>query len=76
MFIICKNYLCYYMTHSCMLGLLSSGAKKQNAKLESLQKLALPAKCHAAGQTDMHHISPAEGLLLSLSLFPAVPILL
>ena len=26
MFIICKNYLCCYMTHSCMLGMLSSGA--------------------------------------------------
>lgn len=29
MFIIHKDYLCYYMTLSCMLGLLSSGAKER-----------------------------------------------
>ena len=29
MFIICKNYLCYYMTHSCTLVRFSSGAKER-----------------------------------------------
>lgn len=29
MFIICRNSLCYYMTHSCMPGMLSSGNKQR-----------------------------------------------